>query len=516
MNSFIDQLGRGTNLTLTENQAVTNASSLDSVVDFFALGGAKRDRPQDAVQLFAQAYATDKLTAIRTLFYLRDVRGGQGERRVFRACLKWLADNREFDTLTKVIGHVPTYGRWDDLSFMDYFPGIVGDNITKLIRNQLRRDLAALYESPGDVSLLAKWLPSENATSNHTKTQAKRLRHQLGYPYPRQYRLVLSRLRKHIKLLEQDMSERNWNEIQFDKLPSQAHRRHVKAFHRHTPQRYQTYLDSVQKGDKKINVSAVYPHEIYRMALQQPQYANTAWDALPDYTTGENALVMADVSASMSQTYNTNNPMSVSCSLALYFAERNHGAFKDHFMTFSSTPKLVKIVGKNLAEKFRFIEGGGRGHAQSTNLLAAFRAILEATMRSSREDCPKVLYVISDMEFDSANGAAGGQWVVRKAVDQWGRPGYIRQWVQANYGSADTIFETAKREFEEVGLTLPHVVFWNVQARQNQSPALAYDGHVSLVSGFSPTIFQQAVGGKTPIELVHEVVNGERYQPITL
>jgi hypothetical protein len=514
---FIDELHKGTNLTLTENQAVTNLSSLDALVDFFALGGAKRDRPQDAVQLFSQAYATDKLTAIRTLFYLRDVRGGQGERAVFRACLKWLAENRQFDTLVKIIPHISNYGRWDDLSFLDYFPGIAGDKIKHTISNQLRRDLAALDPLRGDgqVSLLAKWLPSENATSQHTKAQAHRLRHQLGYNSPRQYRRILSLLRQRIRLLEHDMSTRNWTEIQYDKLPSQAHRRHVKAFHRHTPDRYQAYLDSVQKGEKKINVSAVYPHEIYRMTPNP--YADVAWDALPDYTLGENALVMADVSGSMNQPHLPTDPMAVSISLALYFAERNQGAFKNCFMTFSAYPQLVRIQGKTLAEKFHFINGGGRGHSKNTNILAAFRAILDATLRSSGEGCPKVLYIISDMEFDSATGKhQNGQWQVRLGVDSWGRQCYIREWVQQRPEPADTIFETAKREFAEVGLELPHVVFWNVQARQNQAPALAHDGQVSLVSGLSPSIFSQVVGGKTPMELVNDVVNGVRYQPIVL
>ena len=523
MNSFIEQLQRGGNLTLTENSAVTNKSSLDAIVDLFSLGGAKRNNPTDAIDLFVPAYAADKQTAVRTLFYLRDVRGGQGERAVFRNCLQWLAANREFATLDKIIPHIPTYGRWDDLSFLDYFPGIASDKIKNVIKNQLRIDLAALDPVHGDgqVSLLAKWLPSENASSQRTRNHARRLRHQLGYNSPRQYRLVLSRLRRQIKLLEQDMSARNWNEIDYSRLPSQAHRRHVKAFWRHTPDRYQAYLASVQKGEQKMNVSTTYPHEIYQMVNKggvSTDFANVAWEQLPDYTRGENALVMADVSGSMDQPYNTNNPMAVSISLALYFAERNQGAFKNYFMTFSAHPQLVKITGKTLADKFRFIEGGGRGHAQNTNLLAAFRAILDAAVKSGQpEQCPKVLYVISDMEFDSATSSnRQGQWHVTPQVDSWGRMVLTRQWLPVQLDPADTIFETAKREFAEAGLTLPHVVFWNVQARQNQAPALAHDGHVSLVSGLSPTIFSQAVGGKTPIELVYEVVNGERYQSIVL
>jgi hypothetical protein len=504
MTTFLQNLQRGTNLTTTENGAVTNASSLNAVVDFFGLAGAMRNTPEKAAELFENAYHEDPLTAIRTLFYLRDIRGGQGERDVFRHGLARLRhiDQRTFD---QIVEHVPEYGRWDDL----FSRGVIDPRVMTMVKQQLFGDQASRLNGK-PVSLLAKWLPSENATSKETKAQAKFIRTQLGFT-PRVYRIILSQLRAQIRLLEQDMSRNNWNEIDYGKLPGQAHRRHVKAFQRHTPDRYQSYLDSVQKGEAKINVSNVYPYEIYNMVTKREfEYANVAWENLPDYTTGENALVMADVSGSMSRPYQPNNPIAVSVSLALYFAERNKGAFKDYFMTFSAQPQLVKVTGSNLAERMAHIS-----HAhweQNTNLLAAFRAILQAA-KTDPENTPKVLYVISDMEFDQAQPMRGQYKIVQSPV--W--PHSVRQvFVQDPATSQDTLFEIAKAEFSAAGLTLPHVVFWNVQARNMQTPAVANDGNVTLVSGLSPTVFGMAVQGKTPLELVYEVVNSERYGRIVI
>lgn len=510
--TFLDALTRGTNLTTTENGATTNASSLDPVVDFFGLAGAMRSTPDKAADLFEKAFHYDPTTAVRTLFYLRDVRGGQGERDVFRAGLKRLAIINPV-AVAKLFEHIPFYGRWDDV----FFNGVT-IAAAEVVQAQLNRDMMAAGQGES-ASLLAKWLPSENASSRQTTLLAKALRGRL-HMTASQYRRTLSFLRANIRLLEQDMSSSNWEGIDYSKLPGQAHRRHTKAFKRHTPDRYAAYLDSVKKGEAKINVGTVYPHEIYKMvagngyysAFEDNQYANVAWENLPDYTNGKNALVMADVSGSMA-----GHPIAVSVSLALYFAERNTGAFKDHFMTFSSTPKLVKVMGNTLAQKMSNISQAE--WQQNTNLLAAFRAILSASLQSG-DSPPETLYIISDMEFDSANGAGGWHYEQRQVpVTDWtGRRGYRIDTVAVHnpLTSTDTIFETAKREFAERDLTLPHVVFWNVNARNMQTPALANDGHVSLVSGCSPTVFGMAVQGLTPRQLVDQVVNSDRYGRIIL
>ena len=507
--SFLDNLTGVLNTTRTENGAVTNKSSLDAVVDFYALAGAMRDRPAAAADLFEAAYLADPLTAVRTMFYLRDVRGGQGERKVFRACLDRLA-LIDADTYAAVLHHVPFYGRWDDVLHLG-----VTEAAVDLIREQWNEDVDALHRGES-VSLLAKWMPSVKTSSAFTRALAAELSGELGL-LPVHYRQTLTALRGRIKLLETQMSENDWKNIDYGKLPSQAHRRHTKAFLKHTAERYQKYLSSVAKGEQKINVKTVFPHEIWQMVNKnETEYANVAWETLPDYTQGNNAIVMADTSASMTW-HNNARAMAVAVSLACYFAERNSGPFKGYFMTFAAQPQLVKVTGKTVAQRFRSIQNAHVGG--NTDLMAAFRAILAAGLKSP-EDMPKVLYVISDMEFDQAVPQGRPQYQPSYKMVQNPYTGRMQlQLVNVPVAAAvtrDSVFEVAKAEFAAHGLTLPHVVFWNVEARQNQTPALAHDGNVTLVSGLSPTTFSQVVEGKTPRQLVDDVVNGERYQRITL
>lgn len=465
--NFLDELQKQTNRTLTENGAVTNKSTLNPLLDFFSLAGAMRDNPQNAVKLFEKAFYADKLSATRCLFYLRDVRGGQGEREIFRQCFAKLVEI-DNETAEKVAKHIPEYGRWDD-----YFD-------VNNIKTQFEIDEKSMAKGE-PVSLMAKWLPSNNTSSKLTRAKANKLAKELGLK-PSQYRKKLSALRAYIKLLEHKMSKKEWVSIDYDKLPSQAGRKHVKAFCRNDGERYERYLEAVNSGEKKINTSTLYTYEIFDLVRSDEELANTMWANLPDYTNGTDALVLADVSGSMS-----GRPMSVSVSLALYFAERNNGIFKNYFMTFSEQPQLVQVIGNSLYEKLRYIES--RDWSMNTNLESAFQAILSASLASGQgqDGMPKVLYIISDMEFD-----------------------------QAITNPSQSIFDNAKTSFASHGLTLPHVVFWNVDARNTQAPATKFDGNVTLISGLSQSTFRYAVEGKTPLELMEEVIHSERYNRIVL
>lgn len=478
--SFLTNLEQSTNRSArTENGALSNNSTLDPLLDFFSRAGAMRGREQEAVQLFKKAYSQDKQSAVRCLFYLRDIRGGQGERSVFKAILKEI-DN---ETLLKVAQHIPEYGRWDEVPLSEPV-------VDMLIKTQLKEDILNMKQGKS-ISLLAKWLPSSNTSSKATRANARRLMKMLEMKES-QYRKMLSQLRKHIGLLEQDMSSNNWTNIEYDKIPSQAHRKHVKAFKRHNEEAYNSYLESVKKGEKKINASTLFTYEVFDMLRgwniddSKIDTADAMWNALPDYTKGKNALVLADVSGSMS-----GRPMSISVSLALYFAERNDGPFKDYFMTFSARPQLVKVQGSNIKEKLDFIESSH--WEMNTNIEAAFDAILDAAKKSDAkgDDMPEVLYIISDMEFDSSRGYYGGV-----------------------SGNELTNFESAQKKFEDAGFKLPHVVFWNVDSRNDQSPATKYDNRVTLISGSSQSTFQYAVAGKTPLESMIEIINSERYSKI--
>jgi hypothetical protein len=470
--TFLNTLDRNLNKsTYTENGAISNASTLDPILDYFSRAGAMRGRVQDAVNLFDKAYSVDPVLALRCLFYLRDIRGGQGEREVFRATLA----NLDADVLNQVLEFIPEYGRWDDMP--------INEDTASYLFQQLHTDEADMSAGKS-VSLMAKWLPSENTSSAKTVEKARFLIKSWGIT-PRQYRKRIGALRKYIKLLEQKMSANDWD-IDYSKLPSQAHRKHVKAFYRHDETGYSKYLQDVASGKQKINAGTLFTYEIYDELSKNGKSvlkAMTAlWNALPDYTNGTNALVMADVSGSM-----MGRPISVSTTLAVYFAERNTGPFAGKYMTFTDIPQLVTVSGNNLYDKLNYVEHSHIGY--NTNLAAAFDAILKAAIDSNatQEELPAILYVISDMEFDGAM-----------------------------HDNSETNFEYAQRKFEEAGYKLPHVVFWNVNCRNNQSPATKYDDKVTLISGSNQSAFKYAVEHKTPLELMQEVLNGDRYAKIVL
>jgi hypothetical protein len=476
--SFLTQLQKNTNKsTYTENGALTNRSTLDPVLDYFSRAGAMRSDVTGAVSLFKKAFNADPQLAVRCLFYLRDIRGGAGERKVFQETLKSL----DKELLLKVVGYVPEYGRFDDIPVVEETAEILYDQFILDEQNMIKGE---------SISLLAKWLPSENASSKETIRKARSLM-SFWDMAPKQYRKRVSALRKYIGLLEQKMSSREWSNIDYSKLPSQAHRKHVKAFSKHDEIGYAEYLQAVEKGEKKINAGTLMTYEIYDELFkgyrrERPTKAvldamTALWNALPDYTNDTNALVLADVSGSM-----TGRPMSVSTTLAVYFAERNKGRFANTYMTFTNRPSVVTIQGGDLFDKLNFVEHHDVGY--NTDLAAAFDAILRAAVEAkcTQEEMPAVLYIISDMQFDSQMS-----------------------------NSSETNFETAQRKFKEAGYELPHVVFWNVNARQ-ESPATKYDDKVTLISGSNQSAFKYAVEHKSAVELMHEVLNGPRYEQIVL
>lgn len=459
--SFLTEFQKKTNVATTENGAPTLRTSNNPLVDFFALAGATRGNPEMGLDLFKKAFAYDRLSAVRLLFYFRDVRGGQGERQLFRNCLQYLAEN-ENEIAERIAHYVPEYGRWDDLLVLQV------ETIVPLITAQMKSDL--LTDKP---SLMAKWLPSVNTSSKATVKLGRALANALDLSEV-VYRKTLSKLRKKIKLVEHKMSDREWGKIEYETVPSQASAKYRKAFYRNDEVRYQEYLNSVDKGEKKINTSTLFPYQVYKTVGQVG--AEQLWNNLPDYTRGNNAIVVADVSGSM-----YGDPMAVSVSLALYFAERNKGRFKDHFITFSESPILQKIVGKTLRDKVNSIERSN--WSMNTDLYKVFKCVADAI--SSSEDMPETIYIISDMEFDAC--------VHNKT----------------NFQAIDDLFNTK-------GLKRPNLVFWNVNARNKQVPVEFNTDGVALVSGLSPAIFKMVVENKTPIELVQDVVSAERYSIINI
>lgn len=466
-NSFLNNLYKETSKTETQNGAVTFSRSGSSLLDFYAQAGAMRNSPTQALELFKKAFGENRQDAVRILFYLRDVRGGQGERDLFRICLEWLGTDYP-EVFEKIVGFVSEYGRWDDL-FFDNAKAIA------VIQGQIASDF--ISDKP---SLLAKWMPTINASSENTRNKAKFFVNKLGIT-PIGYRKMIRDIRKKIATVESQMSAKKWKEINYSGVPSQASRIYRNAFTKHDAERYAEFIGKAEKGEVKINASTLYPYQIYNDV--KSNYSKTLealWNQLPDYTQGKNALVVADVSGSM-----TGDPMAVSVSLALYFAERNIGQFKDHFITFSSNPSLQRIIGSTLKEKMNNLERAD--WEMNTNLQAVFDLILNTATQHNTpvEEMPETIYIISDMEFD-------------------------------NCCRTHTNYEHIKAKYESSGYKIPNIVFWNVNASGKNLPVQHNEQGVAMVSGFSPVVFKMAVENKTPEQVMYDTINSPRYEPIQI
>lgn len=489
-NPLVNALKVESNYTLTEKGALTNRSTLNSVLDFFGAGGALRTRTENSViQMFSKAFAEDKLAALKVLFYIRDVREGQGERKTFRTILKWLGNNYP-DIVRKNIENIAFYGRYDDLySLMD--TPLEGD-VFKYFTVQLKADLKAMRDGQ-NVSLLAKWLKSENTSSSVSRNLAHKTREAMELT-SKKYRKILSALRKHVDIVEQKMCSNEWDSIDFEKVPSKASQIYRKAFGKHDQERYANYLNSVEKGEAKINASAIFPYEIIRSLISNTstldrKQADLQWKSMPNWLEGNEhyGLVIADLSGSMFM--GDGLPAMVAISLAMYFAERNKGPFQNVWMNFSNTPSLQTLRGNNLYEKMQNMDRHNWGG--TTNLQSAFDLILNIATRNNikQADMPTMLYIVSDMEHDAACCS-----------------------------NDKTNFEVMKAKYKKAGYKLPNVVWWNVSARNDNHPIRVNDIGTALVSGCSPSILKSVLSAKSfdPMSIVYETINKERYNRIVI
>lgn len=503
MNSFMNGMKAATNFTTTENGAITHKTTKSDLLDMFALGGAYRNRSDDDVKtLVRNAFRENPVYALKCLFYLRDVRGGQGERRFFRVAIKDLvAVDRE--AVRRNLIHVPEFGRWDDL-YVFVGTALEGDAL-KIMKDQLALDVQC--KTP---SLLAKWLKSENTSSHESRRLGKVTRKYFGMT-AKQYRKTLSILRARINVLERLMSENRWDEIEFDKIPSKAGMKYKNAFARHDIERAkagaQTYADFAKDETKTVNAAVLNPVDIASQIFSYGGYCGAPtqterlmwdkyWANLKDYYNGreENGIAIVDVSGSMSGT-----PMDAAVSMGAYIAERGKGPFQNHFITFSSNPQFVRFNGVDIYEKFQRARSADWGG--STNIEATFDLMLNVALQNGvpASEMPKTLYIFSDMEF---NGCMS-----------FGRPSRER-WSYGNritggIGEINTLLENIAQKWMAYGYELPRVIFWNLDARQNNIPALG--GRFSYVSGFSMNMVETILSGKDGYDLMMEKLDTERY-----
>ena len=364
--------------------------------------------------------------------------------------------------------------------------------------NCVKHQLAKDERTPEgeSISLAAKWCPSINTSSSETRALAHKFAKAFKFTSAK-YRKTLSALRARLNLVETLMSDNEWSEINFESVPSKANLNYKKAFSRHEADRYTQFIKDVQSGKKKMNASTLYPYEVIRDIVNgggaDKEALDALWNSLPDFLKNNphNGLVLPDVSGSMMSAYGTTvSPIWVSVSLAIYFAQRNKGAFKDYYLEFSSNAVLRRLMSKNIVDAWEEVSHSTTW-CGSTNLQSAFDVILNAAIKGKVpvEDMPKILYVVSDMQYD-----------------------------QACSNNKKTNFEKIKQKYSHSGYDMPTICFWNVAARSNQSPVTRDELGTIMVSGCSPSIFSQVVSNEivTPYDFMLQTLNKERYSSVTV
>lgn len=457
----------------------------------FATIGALRNASDDEIAVrFIRAYSENADLAMKILFFARDIRGGLGERRVFRTILKWLG-NFQQASAKKNIKYIAEFGRYDDVLSLI---GTASETEALLfVENQLKLDIDNMKKGK-NVSLLAKWLPSINASSSKTRHIATKIAKFLKMNL-KEYRKTLSELREHIKIIENNLRERDYT-FDYEKQPSKAMLKYREAFLRNDNEKYTDFLNHVNKGRAKINTSTLTPYDIIApffdrtygvkdVSEETLASIDATWNSQENFTNDENSLVVLDTSGSMYWGSNV-VPASVAMSLGIYFAERNTGVFKNNFIVFSHTPQLVEIKGENIFEKLKYIEM--YNEIADTNVQKVFELILDAAVKNNipQKELPTTLYFISDMEFN-----------------------------QCSEGAELTNFEYAKKLFNEAGYQLPNIVFWNVDSMNRQQPVTKNEQGVTLVSGCSPRIFSMIKNKNlSPYDFMLETLESDRYKNI--
>ncbi len=486
---MLEYLKLENNRTLTENGAATYKSTGSDILDLFATIGALRNAQEyEIISRFIRAYNEDVDLAMKLLFFSRDIRGGLGERRAFRIIFRWLAENAP-DVVIKNIGFIEEFGRYDDLLVL--LDTKCEHAAVNYLKSQLEEDLQLCMEDQ-PISLLAKWLPSVNASNANTVRAAKKLAKAFDMTQE-QYRKTMVALRRKINLVENYLREKDYT-FDYAKVPSRAQFKYRNAFLRNDKSRYQNFIDAVNRGAVKMHADHVSPYEFVEtyiqrseiMSSEEKDVLNTAWNALPDFGGEENAIAVVDTSGSM-YWGGKPTPASIALSLGIYFAERNTGVFRNHFIEFSERPQLIELKGETFVEKLQYVMTFNE--VADTNLEAVFDLILKTAIKYhvQQNELPSKLVIISDMEFN-----------------------------MCMHNADKTNLENAKERYESYGYQLPEIVFWNVASRNRQQPVTVNEQGAILVAGCSVNLFEMVASGNlSPYQFMLDVLQSSRYAKIS-
>ena len=516
MNEYQQTLKMVNNFQQTENGATGFSTTGNNLVDLNFTVPSNHDNVREGdIKKFIQVLKDDLVTGVKWMFYLRDVREGLGERDSFVSFF-WALNAYNPEVACTVLPLIPEYGRWKDV--IDILAGMsddspLADYIYSLIEKQVKEDVSnmALGKS---VSLLAKWLPSVNA-SKRSRALARRISNHLVLTFEN-YRKMLSALRQYIDVTEVKTCGDNWKEIDYNKVSSNANARYVKAFMKHDPERRQKYLDALSSPvpvGAVMHAANLYPYEVYckytkynpnswdnRIAQAvEDQGVEALWKNLKDIPSVGNTMVVVDGSGSMETPIRGSKAMAIDIarSLGVYFSERCTGEFKDKVIEFSKNPRFIDLTGcKSLADKYNVLRE--YTDCSNTDLEKVFDLLLMTSINNkmSQDDLPKRILVVSDMEFDGAT-----------TIKSYNHFQMMEQY--------KTLFQIIKDRWTAAGYTMPEIVFWNVNSRTQTIPVTSNEAGVILVSGFSVNNVNMILSGEIdPWSALKSVLDSERYDAV--
>ena len=508
--------------TETKNGAIAYKTSTNALVDINFQASSLRTYfnindgfSEDIERKFMEALKEYPIYTIKWLLYLRDIRYGLGEREAFRRFVKCLIINTNVNSAFIKLLNIPEFGRWDD--FIDiYFYLVKQKKIDKRLMNiknfmfhtikyQLSQDIYSFKYKKIDMSLLAKWLPSESSSSIENSYRAIYLARKLNMSL-RTYRKTLSKLRKSLKIIETYMSNNQWNQINYSQVPSKANLLYKNAFLVHDRERRLEFLDSLAKNKTKINSKALFPYEIiyhYKKlidrnstSLQETYVYNETleqmWKSLREYKLLNNTIVIRDGSASMTVNLNKGRAtlLDVADAMTIYCTEHSTNKMcKNNFITFSSTPKVINLNScKTLKDKLDLLKK--YDDCSNTNIEKVFDLILKTAIRRKykQNDLPDSILIISDMQFDCC---------------------------KANKNTY-VLFESIRNKYKRNGYKLPKLIFWNLdQNFSNTIPMQNNDNGLILLSGFSTSLMEMVCSTELdPFKALIKVLDKDRYNYI--
>lgn len=489
MNRFVDAMSYSTSIKKTENGAIAHSTSGNSLVDLFSTIGSLRGRNEkDIIDKFQVAFNGDPLLATKMVYYARSIRvgNGLGERRTPRVIWKYMAQKYP-EIMKKNMEYIPFFGRWDDL--LVFVGTTCEDKMWDIFKNQFLKDIQNM-ESGEPISLLCKWIKSPNSKNQYNRKIGNKFCRVLNMD-SKKYCSTLSKMREYLKLTERYMAQNRWTDIEYPTVPSRSMHIHKNAFRRRDEDRFNSYLESLVKGETKINASTMYPYDLVLPYLNSNTSKDVVieeqWKALPNYVEGDkNVIVMADVSGSMF--CSNRRPIATSIGLAIYFAQRNKGDFAGCYMTFTDKPTFLKVKDSSLYDNVNYVRHAGVGY--NTNLEKAFMKILDTAVQNhiSQDEMPVSLVVVSDLEID-----------------------------KYTYNSQHwSFFEEMKNRYHNAGYEIPNIVMWNVEARNDTFHASSIDSRIQFFSGQSPATFKNVLDniGKTPYEAMVSTLSNPVYDCI--